>query len=64
VTHPNTDVTRQEWTQCARTTSVILYSINHQGHSWPGSKQAGANTSQAIDATAEMWRFFQAHPRP
>jgi polyhydroxybutyrate depolymerase len=64
VTHPNAEVTRQEWAQCAGGSSVILYAIDHQGHSWPGSKLHPAITSQAIDASAEMWRFFQAHPMP
>jgi polyhydroxybutyrate depolymerase len=63
-THPNADLTRQEWTRCAGGASVILYSIDHQGHSWPGSKLRPTITSQAIDASAEMWRFFQAHPMP
>ena len=63
-THPDADVTRQEWTQCAGDASVILYSIDHHGHSWPGSKLRPAITSQAVNATAEMWRFFQAHPMP
>ena len=64
VTQPGADVTRKEWGQCARGSSVVLYAIDHQGHSWPGSKLHPAITSRAIDATAEMWRFFQVHPMP
>ena len=64
VTHPNADVTRLEWVQCAGGASVILYAIDHQGHSWPGSRLRPAITSQAIDASAEMWAFFQSHPLP
>ena len=64
VSHPNADVTRREWTQCAGGASVILYAIDKQGHSWPGSKLRPTMTSQAIDASSEMWSFFQAHPKP
>jgi polyhydroxybutyrate depolymerase len=55
-TQPNAiKVTRREWTQCAGGASVILFTINPHGHVWP----RGA----PIDATAEVWRFFQAHPK-
>ncbi len=47
-------VTRQEWTQCAGGAVVILFTINPHGHTWPRGKP--------IDATLEMWGFFQAHP--
>jgi polyhydroxybutyrate depolymerase len=63
-THPNADVTRQEWPHCAGGASVVLYSIDHHGDSWPGSKVHPAITSQAIDATTVMWSSFQAHPMP
>jgi hypothetical protein len=35
-----------------------------KGHSWPGSSMPARITSQDVDATAVMWAFFQAHPRP
>ncbi len=47
-------VTRREWTQCAGNATVILFTINPHGHTWPRGKP--------IDATLEMWAFFQAHP--
>jgi polyhydroxybutyrate depolymerase len=54
-TQPTTiKVTRQEWTQCAGDASVILFTINPHGHTWP--------RGNPIDATTEMWGFFQAHP--
>jgi polyhydroxybutyrate depolymerase len=57
VTQPNAiAVTRQEWTQCKDGASVILFSINPHAHTWPKGKP--------INATTEMWKFFQAHPMP
>ena len=49
-------VTRQEWAQCEDGASVILFSINPHGHVWP--------KGEPVDATTEVWKFFQAHPMP
>jgi polyhydroxybutyrate depolymerase len=53
-------VTRQEWSGCARKTSVILYTIVGGGHSWPGAdpKLAVGLTTQQVSATSQVLSFF------
>ncbi|HET9634465.1 MAG TPA: PHB depolymerase family esterase [Gemmatimonadaceae bacterium] len=61
------DVTRVEYTGCAGNASVVLYTIQGGGHTWPGGKALPewfvGRTAQSIDATSLMWAFFTAHPR-
>jgi len=58
-------VTRREYSGCADDATVMLYSVN-AGHQWFGGKPFPAwfvgPYSDRVDATAEMWRFFRAHP--
>jgi polyhydroxybutyrate depolymerase len=60
------DVTRREYTNCADGAAVVLYTIRGGGHSWPGGgplpEWMVGPTSRSIDATSQMWAFFQAHP--
>jgi len=60
------DVTRREYTNCADSAAVVLYTIRGGGHSWPGGGPLPewfvGPTSRSIDATSEMWAFFRAHP--
>ncbi len=60
------DVTRLEHPDCADGAAVVLYTILGGGHTWPGGKPMPewrvGHTSNSIDATSEMWAFFQAHP--
>jgi polyhydroxybutyrate depolymerase len=60
------DVRRLEYTRCAGDASVVLYTIEGGGHSWPGGKPLPewwvGPTSRSIDATSQMWAFFRAHP--
>ena len=61
-----TGVTRVEYVDCAEGASVILYVIQGGGHTWPGGEPAAewmglGLTSNAIDATAEIWAFFLDH---
>lgn len=60
------DVIRREYTNCADNAAVVLYTIEKGGHSWPSSSGLPdwlvGPTSNSIDATAEMWAFFRAHP--
>jgi polyhydroxybutyrate depolymerase len=64
-TTPVDTVTVQTWTGCMENAGVILYTLAHHGHSWPGSPvMPKAITSQAINATDLMWDFFKAHPMP
>jgi polyhydroxybutyrate depolymerase len=62
----NGEVTRREYTRCADDASVVLYTIRGGGHTWPGGQPLPewfvGRTSTSIDATREMWSFFQAHP--
>lgn len=51
---------------CADGRTVTWIVIAGAGHQWPGSKRStypGADEpSTALDATTEIWRFFDAHP--
>ncbi len=51
--------------ECADGRAVTWIVIAGAGHQWPGSKRStypGADSpSQALDATAEIWRFFEGH---
>src|SRR5204863_260146 len=59
------DVTRIEYTRCAGDATVVLYTIQGGGHSWPGGKPLPewwvGPTSRGIDATSQMWTFFREH---
>lgn len=51
---------------CKDGTAVVFYVIESGGHAWPGGEQMAFfldKPSQAMDATAEIWKFFAAHPR-
>src|SRR5207244_3391878 len=58
------DVTRIEYTRCAGDASVVLYTIQGGGHSWPGGKPLPqwwvGPTSRSIDAKRQMWTVFRA----
>lgn len=58
----NSTVTLHEYTNCDANTEVLFYQINDGGHAWPGSgENAGINND--INASAEIWNFFQRNPR-
>ncbi|HEV3353574.1 MAG TPA: PHB depolymerase family esterase [Acidimicrobiales bacterium] len=60
------EVTLRQWTGCAPQGDVRFYIINGGGHTWPGSidvRLLGKTTHQ-INASDELWTFFQAHPLP
>jgi polyhydroxybutyrate depolymerase len=53
------------WGQTDRS-DIAEISIEEAGHSWPGGwqylpKRLIGDTSQAVNATAEIWEFFKAH---
>lgn len=54
------------YTGCAA--DVVFYTIQDGGHTWPSGvplpEQITGITSTDIDATREMWNFFQQHPLP
>jgi polyhydroxybutyrate depolymerase len=57
------DATGERWA-CLPGQEVELYTLDGKGHSWPGSMMPTRITSRDVDATAVMWAFFEAHPRP
>ncbi len=62
---PVDTVTVRTWNACSGGSEVVLYTLEGEGHSWPGSlTMPAAITSQAVNATAIMWDFFQEHPMP
>ena len=60
-------VTLREYGQCANGATVALYTLRDGGHTWPGGQELPewflGKTVMDFDATAEMWRFFEAHRR-
>jgi len=59
-------VTHSVWAPCSRAIAVELFTIEHGRHEWPGAVPKPGNdpVSHALDATAAIWAFFRAHPRP
>jgi polyhydroxybutyrate depolymerase len=60
---PQGDVRGRRYAGCDQDAETILYTIEDGGHQWPGGTTipgAGKN-SKHIDATEEMWRFFQTY---
>jgi polyhydroxybutyrate depolymerase len=59
------DVTRLVYTDCADDASVVLYTVEGGGHTWPGGgplpEWFAGRTSHGIDASREAWRFFSQH---
>ena len=50
---------------CAGGAEVALCTITGGGHTWPsGGPFPGGHQSTDLDATATIWDFFVAHPRP
>jgi polyhydroxybutyrate depolymerase len=64
-TQLSSEVTRRTWSGCAPGSAAVFYIIKGGGHTWPGSISiAGLGpTTKQIDASATIWKFFQAHPR-
>lgn len=58
-------VTLREYRGCAQEATARMYTLEGSGHIWPGGlklPEVGTGSySAAIDATAEMWAFFQGH---
>lgn len=59
------DVTRRDYTACADDAAVVLFTIHGGGHTWPGGKPLPewfvGPTNRSVDATRQMWAFFQEH---
>lgn len=61
-----TEVRRRTWSGCDPGSAAVFYIIDGGGHTWPGSihiDRLGKTTDQ-IDASATIWKFFQAHTLP
>lgn len=60
------DVITTAYSACPNDAAVVLYTIVGGGHAWPGGKPLPhwlfGRTTTSIDATRQMWTFFQAHP--
>jgi polyhydroxybutyrate depolymerase len=63
--------TLTQFRRCADRSSVELYSINGEGHEWPGGPpMPGSLTSllgpqsNSLNADSTIWAFFSAHPMP
>lgn len=65
-------VTLREWTGCQAGADVEFYAVRGGGHTWPGTSPliAGAieqtlgKTTQSVDASRLMWRFFEGYTLP
>jgi poly(hydroxyalkanoate) depolymerase family esterase len=59
------DVSRLEYIDCADDAAVVLVTIHGGGHTWPGGEPLPAwfagPTTGSIDATRQMWAFFNEH---
>jgi len=58
----NSHVDKKVYSQCKGKATIILYSIDDNGHAWPGSSMPHA--SRAIKATTEIWNFFTQYTLP
>jgi polyhydroxybutyrate depolymerase len=52
------------WPSCPAGLAVELITIPGGGHLWPGGLGSANDPAHAVDATALLWTFFAAHPRP
>jgi polyhydroxybutyrate depolymerase len=55
------------WEKCTSGKPVHFYRVANNGHAWPGGKAGRAEADQPtpdVNASAMMWRFFTANPKP
>lgn len=59
-------VTGVEYTDCDEGASVVFYTVNGGGHTWPDSPPLPefitGTTTTDVNATELIWAFFVAHP--
>ena len=62
-TRLGSEVVRRKWKGCPPGSAIVFYIIKGGGHTWPGAVPVKALglTTQQIDASAEIWKFFAAH---
>ena len=53
----------KKWNDCGFMGDVHLFLVSDGGHSWPGGTKTiiGDSVSTAVDASREMWKFFEQH---
>jgi polyhydroxybutyrate depolymerase len=51
------------WGPCQGGSDVVFCTISQGGHAWPGGTGASSESSP-LDATNEIWTFFQKHALP
>ncbi len=61
-------VRRESYMGCRDGADVVAYEIAGAGHIWPGGPQylpvfLVGRTTQNLDGSAAIWRFFDAHPQ-
>ncbi len=65
ITKPSEHIRVTSYTGCAGGVAVTLYTIVGGGHTWPGAR-VGVDilgpTTQEVNATDEIWRFFTSQP--
>lgn len=67
VTTDTSTVTLIDYIDCDAGTEVLFYRVNGGGHSWPGGgalPPSLGKTNQDINASSEIWNFFQRNPHP
>ena len=55
-----------DYTGCRDGTGVRLYTLEGQGHAWPGGEAWAMRADEpttAVKATDAMWEFFSGHPK-
>jgi len=56
---------RQIYEHCTPGTEVVLYTVEHGGHTWPGGGHMDATyvgpTTRDFDASELIWEFFSRH---
>jgi polyhydroxybutyrate depolymerase len=66
VTYQKGDVTCVTYDECEDDASVTLCTVQPGGHTWPGSDYPfgplQGYTTQDINASRAIWKFFAAHP--
>ncbi len=65
-TEDNSTVTLQQYNTCNQETSVVFYTINNGGHTWPGAFPVLTlgNTNKDINASKIIWNFLDSHSHP
>jgi polyhydroxybutyrate depolymerase len=66
---PSAGVELTSYSRCTGGSAVELYEVKGEGHEWPGGPVVPSALtsvlgpqSNAVNANAVMWSFFQAHP--